>query len=113
MIQKIKVILTLLFSLGSLWSIVCYSEGHASFSHSHLKKKHAIRHHLQHIHPHLSKVVTYQEKTKVETVVISKPISINAPSPGLMSSIGTRMVDVVHNTISKLRYTAYKLGGTH
>ncbi|MCC2666662.1 MAG: hypothetical protein K0R24_1789 [Gammaproteobacteria bacterium] len=111
MVQKIKAILALLFSLGSLWSIICYSEGHPSSSHFSLKKKHVMHHHLQHTHPPLSKIVKYQKKTKVVTVV-SKPISI-ATHPGLMSSIGTRMVEFVHNTISTLRYTAYKLGGTH
>ncbi len=112
MVQKIKTILAFLFSLWSLWSIACYSKEHSSSSHLHLKKKHTIHHHPHDIRQRPSKIVTYQKKKTVETVVISEPVSGVTP-PGLMSSLGTRMVEFVHNTISTLRYTAYKLGGTH
>jgi hypothetical protein len=34
-------------------------------------------------------------------------------TPSFISSIGQRLVQFVHGTVSTLRYSAYKLGGTH
>ena len=33
--------------------------------------------------------------------------------PGFVSSIEKRLVNFVHKTVSTMRYTAYKLGGSH
>ncbi len=67
--------------------------------HAHVQA-HAHRHHPIHSHPHTASHSINQSQ-------------LIAPTHSLMSSWGERMVQFVHNTISTLRYTAYKLGGTH
>jgi len=76
------------------------------------KKKPMHKHVHAYAHQHLS--LHKKNKTIVSAAasIHSDPV-LNNISPGLMSSLGTRMVGFVRNTIAKLRYTAYKLGGTH
>ena len=47
----------------------------------------------------------------IERVTI--PPVQSKPTSSFISSIGQRLVHFVHNTVSTLRYSAYKLGGTH
>ncbi|MCD6039685.1 MAG: hypothetical protein K0S27_1085 [Gammaproteobacteria bacterium] len=64
----------------------------------------------QHATPHHKhRVRSPASRQQIQKLTI--PISL--PTPGLISKLGTRMVQFVHSTISTLRYTAYKWGGTH
>lgn len=92
---------------------------HAPVKHTrpvqHTKAKRAQPvHHAKHraTHQRKSHVLVHRSHTHAQ----SQPNLANltpAPSPSLFSSWGTRMVQFVHSTISSLRYSAYKLGGTH
>jgi hypothetical protein len=78
----------------------------------HKKHKHPIQHPkhkpatMTHQHVVHSHTLEKQEEAPVLT-------STTPTSHSLISTIGEHMVRFVHSTLSTLRYTAYKLGGTH
>lgn len=79
-----------------------------------LSTKHArhVRHKVKHhsIHRHTARL--HPKAPRPQQLEVAQPAPATS-SPGLMSTLGEHMVQFVHNTISSLRYTAYKLGGTH
>lgn len=87
--------------------------------HSHSKKHtrhvqhpiHKVRHNVHKYHARLHPQRPQQHQIEV-AAVSPEPASVTPPH-SLMSTLGEHMVQFVHSTISTLRYTAYKLGGTH
>ena len=120
---KSSVLMLVMFLYASLSCIpmagaVSYSAKHVKkhpVAHVALKnKKKPVHKHLP-VHAHQQLSLQKKNKTMVSAAALthSDSVSTNHTSPGLMSSLGTRMVVFVRNTIATLRYTAYKLGGTH
>jgi len=85
---------------------------HASSAKHHPRHaRHKTRHHS--IHKHTTRLHPKAPHQQLEVAAVSAASALAPSSPGLMSTLGEHMVQFVHNTISSLRYTAYKLGGTH
>lgn len=84
----------------------------SSGNHRLQQARHTARHHRIHKHTARLHPKTSSQQPKVKAVSAETRASA-VSSPGLMSTLGEHMVQFVHNTISSLRYTAYKLGGTH
>ncbi len=123
---KTKIMTLCFIIIALLYSIQCRATtphhtetAHHSSKHTrntqhpkHKTKKHTHTHvhshkHTLHSHIRLHTAPSHEiAETPDETLPPEPPHS-------LMSSLGTRMVHFVQNTISTLRYTAYKLGGTH
>jgi len=74
--------------------------------------RHKVRHHT--IHKHAARLhLKSPQQHPLEVAAVSPGVTAATPPPSLMSTLGEHMVQFVHSTISTLRYTAYKLGGTH
>ncbi len=72
-----------------------------------------VHKHQTHSRTHHARTHTRHHSTIARAALQDSIEEAEQPAHGLMSSIGEHMVRFVHNTISTLRYTAYKLGGTH
>ncbi len=74
------------------------------FALTHHHKKHHVRHKT---HKH---IIACIPNRKPDTVI---PEETPTPHRSFAASIGQRLVSFVHKTVDTIRYSAYKLGGTH
>jgi cell wall-associated NlpC family hydrolase len=106
-IKKMLLAMPVLLLAGAIQTCFAVS------SHPSTPKPH---HHRKPIHstPHLKHhaKVRHVAQLKQHRAVASTPAQV-PPSANLMASLGQHLAGFVRNTISTLRYTAYKLGGTH
>lgn len=92
---------------------------HASTHHKHHTKKHKkVGRAQQRADVDLDNLPEKMEETLTQTEDLSPEVPANymiqaEPTPGFTASIKQRLVDFVENSVSTLRYSAYKLGGTH
>lgn len=85
------------------------------------KKTHKTTHASSHQQTKRTKVVAERRVTKAaplpndrrEEIDLANYEQVTPPKHSFFSSIGTRMVDFVKKTVTTLRYSSYKLGGTH
>lgn len=125
---KRKMITVLFTMIALLCSMQCNATTTQHIKHPlHHSVKHKPTQHIKNV-KHTTKKVTHKRvvhthtRTHSHSHPLSHPKLVNlAPEesqsietkPSLISSLGAHMVRFVHSTISTLRYTAYKLGGTH
>jgi len=93
--------------LGCAFSCTAIAAENPSVHHKHHQHHHTKQ---SHGHKHSKKIV---HKAPIANHQPATDVALSEPSPSLANSIGQHLVKLVRKTVATLRYSVYKLGGTH